>query len=396
MILYFTNARVLLPHGALAETPIAVEDGRITAIDEAPPPGALTVDADGALLLPGIVDLHGDAFERQLMPRPGVDIAAPVALHETDRQMLSNGITTAFHAMTWSWEPGLRSRDAGLAFIRALTALRPELKCDTRLHFRHETFNLDGEDAVIGLIGDGLIDLLAINDHTPSMVKKAGEDAQDLASTADRSGLALPAFLDLLSAVHARADEVPASVERITAAARAANMPMASHDDYSPQIRASYDALGCRICEFPTNTETARAAREADAAVILGGPNVLRGGSHTGFVNAAEMVAEDMCDVLVSDYYYPSLPAAPFRLVADGICDFATAWKLVSTNPARAARLDDRGDISVGARADLVMIDDTLPSLPRVMATFVRGFCSLLRGRDWNGSPVLRRLPASR
>ena len=224
------------------------------------------------------------------------------------------------------------------------------------------------------MIGEGAIDLLAINDHTPSMVKKAKDDAQDLASTADRSGLSLPQFLDLLSAVHDRADEVPASVERIAAAARAVNIPMASHDDYSPAIRASFDALGCRICEFPTNTDTARAARETDAAVILGGPNVLRGGSHTGFVNAADMVAEDMCDVLVSDYYYPSLPAAPFRLVADGICDFATAWKLVSTNPARAARLDDRGDISVGARADLAMIDESIPGVPRVLATFVSGF----------------------
>ena len=100
MMLYFTNARVLLSDGNLSETPITVDAGRIVAIGEPPPPGALTLDADGALLLPGIVDLHGDAFERQLMPRPGVDIAAPVALHETDRQMVSNGITTAFHAMT--------------------------------------------------------------------------------------------------------------------------------------------------------------------------------------------------------------------------------------------------------------------------------------------------------
>ena len=127
--------------------------------------GSHTLDASRLLVLPGIVDLHGDAFERQMMPRPRVDFPIDVALIDSDRQAISNGITTVYHATTWSWEPGLRSADNARRLLAAIETLRPRLAADTRFHLRHETFNLDAEAEILQWLRDGRIDLFAFNDH---------------------------------------------------------------------------------------------------------------------------------------------------------------------------------------------------------------------------------------
>lgn len=372
MFLHIHNGRIARPGGAPMEHSLTIDDGVVAGIGERTPRGALTLDAGDMLVLPGIVDLHGDAFERQLMPRPGVAIDPHVALLDTDRQLLANGITTAFHAMTWSWEPGLRGQDAGKSFVAALAAARPALGCDTRYHLRHETYNLDGEAAVAEWLEAGLVDLLAINDHTPGMAANV-QRGRSLAATAERAGMSTAAFSALLAGVVARANEVPESIARLCRLARQRGVPMASHDDATPTVRDTYGALGCAICEFPQTIETAHHARDTGASVIMGAPNVLRGGSHIGLVGAADLVRGGLCDILVSDYFYPALLGAPFRLARDSICDLANAWRLVSANPAAAAGLQDRGTLRLGTRADLVIVDDRIPGTPRVVATFVAG-----------------------
>src|SRR6202140_1627363 len=133
-------------------------------------PARRRIDAGGLKVLPGIVDIHGDAFERQMMPRPGVDFPIDVALLESDRQAVGNGITTVFHAATWSWEAGLRSGDNARLLLEAIEALRPQFAADTRFHLRHETYNLDAEIEISQWLADGRIDLLAFNDHMDSVV----------------------------------------------------------------------------------------------------------------------------------------------------------------------------------------------------------------------------------
>jgi alpha-D-ribose 1-methylphosphonate 5-triphosphate diphosphatase len=366
------GGRVLLPDGEQT-TDLLLADGRIAAIGTAEHRGP-TFDARGLLVLPGIVDIHGDAFERQLQPRPGVDFPPHIALADTEAQLLANGITTAFHGITLSWEPGLRSPDAWVALVAALRARA--WTCDMRVHLRWEAYNLDALDTALADIAAGHVHLVAFNDHTPSILKKIADPVAG-AKYSDRAGMDLEAFRTLAQQVGARADAIPAAQARIAAAARNAGIPLASHDDATVPTRAAFRELGARICEFPMAEEVGEAARDAGDWVVMGSPNVVRGRSHIGWASAARLAEAGICNVLSSDYYYPAMLRAALILSGRGVLDFGQAWSLVSANPARAAGLSDRGVISLGKRADLVVLDT---DAPRVVATIAAGRVAFLAG----------------
>ena len=363
--IFIAGGRTLVD-GALVETSLRTAGRDIAALDAEQGRAALHLDASGLLVLPGIVDLHGDAFERQMMPRPGVDFPTDVALIDSDRQVIANGITTVFHGTTWSWEPGLRSAENARKLLDAIEALRPQLAADTRFHLRHETHNLEAEAEIIQWLREGRIDLFAFNDHSNVKPKKRNQSAE-------RAGLSLEAFNELIDQVVARRPDVPASIARLASVARDANVRMLSHDDNSPAMRQEFRALGATVAEFPVNEETARDAAAAGDFIVFGAPNVVRGGSHTGWTKASDMIAKGLCSVLASDYYYPAQLLAAFRLAADGILPLAKAWDLISAGPARAAGLEDRGVLAAGRRADIVIVDDKLPLRPRIVAVIAAG-----------------------
>lgn len=372
-----SGGKVLLD-GHLAEASVTCDHGLIS-IDGHNPAGALRLDARGLYVLPGIIDIHGDGFERLIWPRPAAPVSVDVALLEADRQFAANGITTAYHSVTWSWEGGPRGAEAARAVLDAVARLKPHLATDTRYHLRYETYNLDAEPVILDWIKTGLIDCLAFNDHMAGTIKQRHRP-EKMAAMITRSGLAESAFHALIERTHARAEEVPASIERLADAARAVGLPMLSHDDMSPQMRGWFRAMGVRIAEFPINEETALAAADAGDPIVFGAPNVMRGGSHTGCPSAAEMAERRLCSVLASDYYYASLPLAPFHLVASRNLDLAQAWSLVSEGPARALGLNDRGRIAPGLRADLVLVEDRTPLPPGIVATVSAGRLTHLSG----------------
>ncbi|MDR3523612.1 MAG: alpha-D-ribose 1-methylphosphonate 5-triphosphate diphosphatase [Acetobacteraceae bacterium] len=353
----------VLRDGALAVGELAIDAGRIA--DQAD--HAREIDATGLLVLPGIVDIHGDAFERQMQPRPHVEFNPVFALAETERQLLACGITTAYHGVTLSWEPGLRSVDAWRGMLAAMAAR--DWVCDMRIHLRWEAFNLDALDQAVADIMAGRVHMLAFNDHTASIVRKLAKPAEG-AKYADRAGMKLEAFTALAHRVAARADEVPAGLGRIAMAARAMQLPMASHDDDSIDKRQHFHALGADICEFPITEAVGQYAADEGQFVVMGSPNVVRGGSHLGWASAADLAERGICRVLSSDYFYPCLLEAPFVIADRGKMDFAAAWALVSANPARAAMLQDRGELAEGRRADVILVD---PTTRNAVATFAGG-----------------------
>ncbi len=330
------------------------------------------VDACGCLVLPGIVDVHGDAFERQVEPRPKVRFPLEIALRETDNQLISNGITTAYHGLTVSWEPGLRSIETAREFVKSFRRLRSELATDTKLHIRWETFALEELDEILTWLEDEPAPIFAINDHTTS-VMTGGVQARKLSSMVARSGLSEAGFRDRMEAVWARRDEVPSAISNAAVQARSAGAVLFAHDEASVADRSRFRGLGAVVSEFPMNEDTARAARDAGEHTILGAPNVIRGGSHNGAMSAAPAVVSGLCTVLTSDYYYPSPLVAPFTLHHEHGVPLADAWNLVSKNAAEAAQLNDRGTLQPGKRADFLLVDDTNPNAPQVVCSFVGG-----------------------
>lgn len=367
-MLTFEGASALLPDGA-AEASVSIADGLIVALDA--PARAEKFDARGLVLAPGLIDLHGDAFERSVQPRPGVSLPMDIALADADAQAAASGITTVFHGVTLSWEPGLRGGDAFTALLDGLDRLRPHAAVEHRVHLRMETIAPDEAPLALAAIEAGRVHMVAVNDHTASIRKKAGDPASAF-SYAKRTGLSAAGVLALAEKMLARESEGHAALAQVLAAARAKNIAIASHDDETPEIRAQWRGQGATICEFPMNDATARAARAANEHVVMGCPNVVRGGSHLGWHSAEAMVREQLCDVLVSDYVWGAMVPAAFRLAGNAVPDLAAAWRLVSTNPAAAVGLHDRGRIAEGLRADLVLLDPRGP-VPRVVATFTAG-----------------------
>ncbi|MCA1541898.1 alpha-D-ribose 1-methylphosphonate 5-triphosphate diphosphatase [Bradyrhizobium sp. NBAIM32] len=356
----------------LVETSLLVSGTDIAEVDASRGRARLALDARDLLVLPGIVDLHGDAFERQMMPRAGVDFPIDVALADSDRQAISNGITTVFHATTCSWEPGLRSADNARGLMEAIERQRPQFAADTRFHLRHETFNLDAEAEIAEWLSEGRVDLFAFNDHMDGVVADIS-NPRKRNRMVERTGLSSEEFDRLVERVVSRADEVPASVSRLATAARGAEVRMLSHDDSSPAMRRDFRELGALIAEFPINEETAQAAASHGDAIVYGAPNVVRGGSHTGWTRASDMIAKGLCSVLASDYYYPAQLLAAFRLAADGVVPLAQAWDLVSAGPSRATGLTDRGLLAEGRRADILLVDDNVKLRPRLIAVISGG-----------------------
>lgn len=390
----FIEGASLILDDRIETADLRIEDGLITGIDVARD-GATLINGRGRFLAPAFVDIHGDAFERQIMPRPGVTVPIQTALLETDRQLAANGIATAYHALTLSWEPGLRSVDMGWQVVHALHDLRPRLTADNRIQLRWETFCPQAEPLIAHVLAGPDRPALAFNDHTTAallhpevalhdrpfdliddypITDLAGEAfARKMTDRAKRAHMSAVDYVAMITDIWSQRGAVRGDVERISALVRAHGAPMLSHDDTQVQTRDYYRAQGAQIAEFPMHERVFLAAKQAGDPIVLGAPNAMRGGSHLGSPSAGQMIARGLCDILASDYYYPAMLGAMVRLHADGIAPLAVLWKLVSANPAAAMGLTDRGRIATGLRADLMLLDWPEGQAPAALRTWVSG-----------------------
>lgn len=348
--LRLTGATVLR-EGALSDRTVAIADGRIGA---GPFPA---VDLSGHYILPGIIDLHGDAFERHIAPRPSAPFPIETGLIGADRDAAANGVTTAWLAQSWSWEGGMRGPDFAEAVMAALQAYRPHMLTDLRLQIRYETHAHDSADRLLSAVRRYGIDYVVFNNHLDEAIEMAAAEPADLAAWARKSGKTGAELLAIVSAAKARATEVPRRLCRLAEAFDILGVAYGSHDDPDGETRETFSMLGAKICEFPISAQAAKVAKAVGDPVLMGAPNVVRGGSQAGNIAAIHLIRAGKCDALVSDYYYPALAQAAFRLADQEVLPLAAAWALISTNPARILNLVDRGEIAPGKRADLVVID---------------------------------------
>jgi alpha-D-ribose 1-methylphosphonate 5-triphosphate diphosphatase len=355
---------------------VTLSDGKISAIDEGPDVPAGAVDCGGDVLMPGLIELHTDNLERHIQPRPGVDWPHDAAILAHDAELAVCGITTVFDAMRVGsvvsdtsanyakYARGLVSellalRKAGALRINHLIHLRAEV-CSETLIAELDEFGTD--DAV------GLISLM---DHTPG--QRQFRDLEKLrAYVCGKHGLSEAGFADHVARQKALQARLGAAHEAAAvAAAGRMGAVLASHDDTTAAQVQTSAGLGIRLAEFPTTIEAASACRAAGIAVIMGAPNLIRGGSHSGNVAAAELARADLLDILSSDYVPAGLIQAAFAL-GEIWNDLPRAIATVTATPAQATGLTDRGSLAIGLRADIIRVG-VADVRPRVCATWVAG-----------------------
>jgi alpha-D-ribose 1-methylphosphonate 5-triphosphate diphosphatase len=351
-----TNARIILENEVLSGS-VLVRDGKIADISEGAASGE---DMEGDFVTPGLIELHTDHLEGHYAPRPKVRWNPIAAVQAHDAQIAASGITTVFDALRVGLdaETEVGVGDMGVladAISKAVETRR--LRADHFLHLRCEVSAPDCLEAFGRLKDYDRVRMASLMDHAPGQRQFADPEAyriyymrklnateeefrryceRRIADSAQNSGLNRKAISE---ACHAR------------------GIVLASHDDATVEHVEEAVEQGIRVAEFPTTVSAARASKEAGLAVLMGAPNVVRGGSHSGNVSARELAEKGCLDILSSDYIPFSLMQAAFFLsdVVDGIT-LPQAMRLVSKNSAEAVGLDDRGEIAIGKRADLVRV----------------------------------------
>lgn len=354
--LYLTGARVVLPDVVIEDGAVLIEDGLIAAINPELGSGAPTLDLRGMTLMPGMIDLHCDALEKEVEPRPNVHFPLDFACAQADKRNAAAGITTAFHALSFANEElGMRNNVFAASVARAVHTWNPHGLIDNRVHCRYEVTDPTAPEILLELMTADEMHLLSVMDHSPGQGQ-----FKDIAAFRDylaRSYKKSDAELDILVENKlAQAEGAMSRIRLLIDAARRKGIRVSSHDDDTPEKVATLHGLGVGISEFPINIEAARAARSRGMSTVFGAPNILRGKSQSGAVRALDAVLAGVADCLCADYHPATLIVAVFRLPELAGIGLTDAVRLVSANPARAAGLADRGEIGVGKRADLVAV----------------------------------------
>jgi alpha-D-ribose 1-methylphosphonate 5-triphosphate diphosphatase len=370
----FENARIVLAD-KLIEGWLAVTDGRIVEIGAGRAPGR-GIDCREDFLLPGLVELHTDHLEAHVTPRPNVRWNPVAAVVAYDAQIAAAGITTVFDSLRVgqvSPSDTLSSEHASLA--AAIRSVREVdmLRADHRTHLRCEIAAPDVVAMTRSFAEHSPIDLLSLMDHTPG--QRQFRDLAKMRAYYTKHGYVTERDFERFVAERLQMHEAHAVANRrdLVKLARASGAAIASHDDATTEHVEEAIADAVSIAEFPTTSEAANASHTAGLSVLMGAPNLVRGGSHSGNVAAAELARDGILDMLSSDYVPASLLLAAFELphLVPGF-DLAAAVRLISKNPAEATGLGDRGELALGKRADLVRVNKG-GSVPIVRAVWREG-----------------------
>lgn len=353
----FRNATIVLPDEVVTGS-VRVADGMIAAIDSGA--SQLGEDLGGDLLIPGLVELHTDHLENHYRPRPGVYWNPLGALQAHDVQISGSGITTVFDAVRIGSDPdmpGMGDHVQVLVDAIATGMADGRLRAEHLIHLRCELPSHDVVDDFERFCGLPLVKLASVMDHTPGQrqfqtVSKYRQYYQNRLRLSDAE---MDAYIE-----ERHAEQATYSARHRRAIVRRgveAGIAFASHDDATDAHVAESVADGVSIAEFPTTMIAAEHSHQAGLAVLMGAPNVVRGGSHSGNIAAVDLAREGCLDVLSSDYVPGALIQAAFQLPAlTGNVTLPEAIRMVSSTPAKAAHLDDRGEIALGKRADLVRV----------------------------------------
>ena len=354
------NARIVLADRVIEHGYVAIENGVIAEVGEGAAPER-GIDLCGDLLLPGLVELHTDHLEAHYMPRPKVQWDPVAAVISYDAQIATSGITTVLDSLRVWREDGAEEVDgqAGeLASAIARARAAELLRIDHFLHLRCEVPMPNVVQDASELIGRPDVRLMSLMDHTPGQ-RQFRDPVKLREYYRGKSGGMTDAELDILFArrIENHARYAAQNYQRLLELAGAYGTPLASHDDTTADHVEQSVRDRVTVAEFPTTIDAAAALHSAGIKVLMGAPNLIRGGSHSGNVATAELAHAGMLDILSSDYVPSSLLIAALRLpeLSDNY-DLPRAIRTVSKTPADVVGLTDRGEIAVGKRADLIQV----------------------------------------
>lgn len=371
----FRNARIVLAN-EIVEGTLNVADGKINAVEAGA--GQIGEDLDGDFLIPGLVELHTDHLEGHYTPRPGVRWNATAAVQAHDAQIAASGITTVFDCLRLGsdGDGGFTPREMrDLADVIDLAGRDGRLRAQHLVHLRCEVSAPDVLEAFEHFKNDKRVRLASLMDHAPGQRQFQSLDAYELYYKT-KQGMSDEEFKSYMAKRRDQSARYSAVHRKeIAAHCRENGVTLASHDDATSEHVEEAISDGVRLAEFPTSVEAARASHNAGLSVLMGAPNIVRGGSHSGNIAARDLAEAGILDVLSSDYVPASLLHSVFHLAQTvETISLPQAISMVTQGPARTVGLDDRGSIEQGKRADLVRVrwQDDVPVVRAVWREGVR------------------------
>ena len=371
--------RAVLPGRILDDATIVVENGLIVSVEQggAAPPGS--VDGRGAFCIPGLVDTHSDGLEKELRPRPQVDLPADFAVRSFEGRVRAAGVTTLYHGV--GFENGEKyQRSIALAndlcdAIERRTSGTDAL-IDHRILYRLDARDFQGLEALQerlpGRLDDGAQPLVSFEDHTPGQGQYSNRRSFEVYIAGSRGvseEVARQIVDELIGEREIMLENRDKALPWLTFEAGERRIRLVAHDPAGAEDVDEAVTWNAAIAEFPTSIDAAQRAREHGLRTVCGAPNVLRGQSHSGNVRAAALISRGLCDGLASDYMPSTLVGAVGVLVGAGVCEVPQAVALVTSGPAATVGLDDRGRLEPGLRGDLALIAFE-GSWPTVRAVF--------------------------
>ncbi|MDX0661235.1 alpha-D-ribose 1-methylphosphonate 5-triphosphate diphosphatase [Sinorhizobium medicae] len=358
--MWLSNFALVLKNEVISAGSLLVEDGLIADIRREPVANA-AIDGGGRYLMPGFVDLHGDMIEREIAPRPNANMPIDFAIFELDKKMATAGVTTAFAAISFATEGvfgNVRSLETTSAVVSGLNEMRDRLLIDHRVHARYEITNTGAASRLQSFFASNAIHMISLTDHTPGQGQYSDLEAY-VASISERRSISLAAAHEIAAKKRAARDnpEIAATLVQIIDAARLRKLPIASHDDDSAEKIAEMHRLGVTISEFPVSASAAAEATRRGLWTLMGSPNALRGKSMTGNLSALAAAESGNLNLIAADYHPAAFVPAIFRLAEVCKGGLPEAVAMATANPATSVGLGDRGEIAIGRRADLLVVE---------------------------------------
>lgn len=353
---------------------VYVEDGTIQAIDTNAPFKAAAatdvtvIDGSGYLLMPGMIDLHSDAIEKEAEPRPNTILPLALSLYELEKKLAAAGVTMIYHSLSIGTGLSLRGDHLMQQLVELINQYKQEASLIRhRIHLRYEVTHFAGLDIAEQLVQANKVDYFSYMNHAPGIGQYSRPGSFE-AYVMKRQGVDEGEVQTIVDALMEKQTKIDwQRIQALTELVRQQGICIASHDDDSPTLLDTSRAMGATVSEFPLNLETATYARQQQMDVCVGAPNLIRGGSHDQNLSAIDAIKSGAANIICSDYAPSLLLPSIFKLIDEGIA-LPEAVNMVSLNPAKALGLADQyGSIEVGKNADLLLVDQQQHPSVRLM-----------------------------